>query len=171
VPVAAFNGMQVVKLDGAARSLCEGTNAACPCGNGGGPGRGCATSFEPNGALLVASGIASVSSDTLVLDVTGVSNAFVTFFQGTQAVQAGIGAPFGDGLRCAGGSAMRIISKMAVGNHMSYPEGVETPIAIRGALTPVGGERVYQARYRNAAAFCTNDTFNYSNGVAISWAP
>jgi hypothetical protein len=31
--------------------------------------------------------------------------------------------------------------------------------------------RVYQAWFRNAAAFCTPATFNLTNGVAVEWVP
>jgi len=167
--VAALNGMQIVKLDGGSRSLCAGTNATCPCGNGGSGGAGCASSFNSNGALLVASGIGSVSTDSLVLDASGVSNALVVLVQGSQASQGGVGSAFGDGLLCAGGTLIRLASKIGSGNAVRYPEGPEVPISIRGLLTPAGGTRVYQARYRNAAPFCTSGGFNTTNGVAVSW--
>jgi hypothetical protein len=41
---------------------------------------------------------------------------------------------------------------------------------VRGAV-PAGATRTYQVWYRNAAAFCTSDTFNLTNGLVVTWAP
>ncbi|MBK7641877.1 MAG: PQQ-binding-like beta-propeller repeat protein [Planctomycetes bacterium] len=63
----------------------DGSSAACPCGNSGATGRGCANSAQPTGARLVASGAASLAHDTLVLTSSGeLSSALSIFLQGTR---------------------------------------------------------------------------------------
>jgi hypothetical protein len=171
VGLIAWNGMQIVKLDGAHDSICEGTSATCPCGNAGAVGHGCASSFDPNGALLGAQGVASVAADSLVLGATGVSNSVVAFFQGTTAVRGGAGVAFGDGLRCAGGTTVRIAAVLASANQASYPSPGDVAISVRGALPSNGVERLYQAWYRNSASFCTSAAFNLSNAVRVRWMP
>ena len=149
----------------------DGTAANCPCGNYGGPGRGCATSFEPLGAQLSATGSATISGDSVQLDVAGVSNSVVTFFQGTGQQTFGQGVAFGDGLRCASGTTRRLRAVLATGNAASLPGPGDPPISTMGLIPPAGGMRTYQVWYRNAASFCTAATFNLSNGLIVHWAP
>lgn len=165
--------VQLIRLEGApTRATClgDGSATACPCGNTGGAGRGCATSFGP-GARLLASGVASVTSDSLVLATDGVSNSTVTFFQGTQPAAAGAGVVFGDGLRCATGSLIRLGAKLASSNAAAYPQPGDPAVSIRGAIPAYGGTRIYQVWFRNAADYCTSATYNWSSGLAVSWQP
>jgi len=148
----------------------DGSGTACPCGNSGGPGNGCANSINSNGAHVVATGSSSLSADALVLWGSGMPNSSALYFQGTFQVSGGAGAVFGDGLRCAGGSLVRLGTKLNVGGASSYPGGGDAAISVRGLVT-VPGTRTYQTWYRNAAAFCTTSTFNLSNGISVSWAP
>src|SRR5207249_3432924 len=88
-------------LGGPGQVFCsgDGTSTACPCGNNGASGHGCANSLNANGAALGSSGTASVSADTLVLTGTGMPDSSALYFQGTTQISV----VFGDGLRCAGG--------------------------------------------------------------------
>jgi len=99
------------------------------------------------------------------------STATVLFFQGDAQLNGGLGVPFGDGLRCAGGIVIRLGTKTALSGVASYPEAGDAPISVRGAIPGAGGARYYQAWYRNAASFCTPDPFNLSNGLAATWVP
>lgn len=164
-----LSGLQLVHLsDGA--TFCAGDRGACPCGVGA-AGAGCPSSFSADGATLRAAGSQQISSDTLVLTASGVSNSVVTLFQGTTAQNVGLGSPFGDGLRCAGGSIVRIASVQASGGVAQYPQSGDLPIFERGGVAPSGGFRAYQVWYRNAASYCTSSVFNLTNGVAIDWRP
>jgi len=145
----------------------DGTGTACPCGNNGAAGNGCASSVNPNGANLAASGSASISNDTLSLDGTGLPASSALYFQGTTQIAAGAGAAFGDGLRCAGGTVIRLGTKTSVGGASSYPSG-SPAVHVKGGDS-AGDVRMYQCWYRNAAAFCTPSTFNLTNGVQITW--
>lgn len=168
------NGIQLVPVAGPVIPLCFGTNEAsngCPCG-GAVWGRGCASSFQSSGAALVGSGVPSVATDGLVLAADSVSDSVVTFFQGTTLLGGGSGIVFGDGQRCAGGALVRIASKLASGGQASYPVGGELPISVKGFVPGAGGPRYYQVRYRDSfPGYCSPDTFNATNAVAVTWSP
>jgi hypothetical protein len=148
----------------------DGTGTPCPCGNQGAPGNGCANSLNPAGAHLAATGVASLASDTVVLAGSGMPIVFALYFQGTGEAAAGLGVPFGDGLRCATGTVIRLGTKANVAGASQYPEPGDQPISQRG-LVFQPGSRTYQCWYRNAASFCTPDTFNLTNALRILWRP
>jgi hypothetical protein len=150
----------------------DGSGTACPCGNAGSAGNGCASSFNAAGASLHARGLPAVTNDTLVLESSGISPSVLTFFQGTSRQNGGAGSVFGDGLRCAGGTVVRLGGVLAVGGTAQYPNLGAAPISVRGAIPASAGlRRTYQAWYRNAGSFCTPSTFNLSNGLEIEWSP
>jgi hypothetical protein len=148
----------------------DGSGSACPCGNEGDEGRGCANSVEPDGALLRWTGVASVASDTLVLHGSGMPDGTALYFQGTSRLQSGAGVVFGDGLRCAGGAIVRLATKLNSSGASQYPAGADAALSVRGA-TVAGDVRVYQVWYRNPAAFCQPTTFNFSGALEVTWAP
>jgi hypothetical protein len=153
---------------GTAYCFGDGTaSVACPCGNAGGTGNGCASSINPLGANLTGSGNASIAGDTLALTGSGMPNSNALYFQGTTQ----IAAAFGDGLRCAGGTVIRLGTKLNVGGTSTYPAAGDLSVSVRGNVTLAGSVRSYQAWYRNAAAFCTPSTFNLTNGYSVTWAP
>ena len=149
----------------------DGSGASCPCGNLGGSGRGCATSFSGLGARLRVSGQASVANDSLMLVGDELSNSVVVVFQGTTQLNGGAGVAFGDGLRCAGGSVLRIGYVATSAGTMSYPGSGQQPVSVRGAIPAAGGSRGYQIWYRNVANYCTAAPYNLSNGLWIVWTP
>ncbi len=165
-----INGFQLVRLDTAAQTVCagDGSATACPCGNSGGPGRGCANSFQPSGARLDSSGTASVSTDSFALTGSGMPNGPVLYLQGSAASNGGLGLAFGDGLRCAGGAVVRLGTKTNVGGASHYPGPGDVSVSVRGAVV-AGSTYTYQAWYRNAAVYCTADTFNLTNGLSVLW--
>jgi hypothetical protein len=148
----------------------DGSGTACPCGNSGSSGNGCASSVNAAGAHLSAIGTPSLAADTVVLSGANMPNSSALYFQGTTQVAGGAGTVFGDGLRCAGGSIVRLRTLTNAAGASSYP-GVGDPLlSVRGMVT-MPGVRTYQVWYRNAAAFCTSSTFNLSNGLEITWGP
>ncbi len=146
-------------------------HSACPCNNDSGTidAVGCLSSLGIGGKLR-ASGVASLAADTALLQGTQMPSSTCLYFQGTTQTNGGNGFTFGDGLRCAGGTIIRLGATTNVAGSSSYPFGAAQPIHIRGAIT-VPGVRTYQGWYRNAASFCTPFTFNLTNGLEISWAP
>jgi hypothetical protein len=163
-----------------ARSFCwgNGSLAACPCANhSNGSGRGCLNS-SGIGAELADSGVASVSNDTLVLTSRGeLPTALSIFLQGTSQLAAP--APFGDGLRCTGGTLKRLYIKAAVNGVARAPlagdPGVCAQSTALGDPLTAGSRRYVQVYYRDAdAGFCPapqGSTFNISSGLVIDWMP
>jgi hypothetical protein len=145
----------------------DGSGSACPCGNPGSAGNGCANSI--GSAHLEGLGVASVSGDWFVLSGTGMPDSGALYFQGTTEVNGGAGAAFGDGLRCAGGIVIRLGARINTAHASSYPGVGDLPISIRGAVPSEGATRVYQAWYRNLAGQCGTGQ-NLTNGVVVAWA-
>jgi hypothetical protein len=150
----------------------DGSGTPCPCGNNSAPGaqEGCLHSFGTAGKL-VTSGSNSVSNDTLVLTASGVpATTTALFFQGTTQQNLGLGTAFGDGLRCAAGTVIRLATHTAVGGVVFYPQPGDLSVSVRGLVPGTGGVRHYQAWYRNSASFCVvAATFNLTNGVTVTW--
>ena len=149
----------------------DGSATACPCGNASAVGAeaGCLSSLAV-GATLRGQGNASMASDSFALVGAGMPNSNALYFQGTTRLAAGAGAVFGDGLRCAGGTIIRLGTKLNAAGTSQYPAAGDLPVSVRG-LVSAGAVRTYQAWYRNAAAFCSASTFNLTNGVEATWAP
>jgi hypothetical protein len=148
----------------------DGSGTLCPCANSGNPGAGCASSVNQAGARLAATGFASILTDTLVLHGSGMPESSALYFQGTTGVASGMGSVFGDGLRCAGGSVIRLGTQLNVAGASQYPAGMQASVSVKGMCMP-SDFRTYQVWYRNAAAFCTPSTFNLTNGLSLTWTP
>ncbi len=171
---ATFDGVQL-HLAGSGTSttvFCsgDGSGTACPCGNSGVAGNGCASSVSASGAHIAGSGNPSIANDTFVLTGTLMPSSSALYFQGTAQQNGGAGAVFGDGLRCAGGTVIRLGTKTNASGTSSYPTGADAHISVKG-MNSAGAVRTYQVWYRNAAAFCTPSTFNLSNGLQTTWVP
>ncbi len=165
VSAALFDGY----VGGKATPFCfgDGSGVACPCDNNGIAGRGCANSVDAYGGGLSASGIASTQNDTLQLHAVGMPNSTCLFFQGTVSNPA---TAFGDGLRCVGGTVIRLAARTIVGGGYTFPTGIDLPLSTTGGVPVDGGQRSYQVWYRNSAAFCTASTFNITSGVLVDWS-
>lgn len=155
-----------------ARTLCygDGSGAACPCGNASpvGANTGCVNSLGLGGKLDIA-GDARITADTLVLQGSGMPNSSALYFQGTTVSGGGLGVPFGDGLRCAAGTVIRLRTLTNTSNSSSYPQSGDPSVSVKGLVT-APGSRVYQVWYRNAdPVFCTPSTFNLTNGGLVTW--
>ena len=152
----------------------DGTGAACPCSNTGATGNGCASSINASGGNLTATGTASIANDTLILQGSGVPDGPGLYFQGTTQLAGGSGVSFGDGLRCVGGTVIRLGIIGGVGNASTYPTGVtppfNTPISVRGFVS-AGQSLNYQLWYRDSGAFCTVSVFNLTNALNQVWVP
>jgi hypothetical protein len=169
------NGVLRVGAQSPPAALCagDGSGAACPCGNAGLAGRGCANSAEPGGAALASSGLARVSSDSLLLAARHLTpGAAALFVQGSSVLRGGLGVPFGDGLRCAGGTQLRLGLRQAVSGvaQIGAPAG-GAPLSALGSIPATGGVAVYQVWYRDVWPYCTSATFNLTNGLRVTWIP
>ena len=116
----------------------------------------------------MSSGLPSTINDTLVLGASQMpNNATCIFLQGTSAISPVV---FGDGLRCVGGTLIRLVVKTASLGSASYPQAGDQPISVRGGVPSSGGTYAYQLWYRDPASFCTSLTYNISNGLLVQWA-
>lgn len=158
--------------NGTAVAYCfgDGTGATCPCANPGATGHGCANAAFASGALLAASGGASVSADTVVLSASSMSGASSLYFQGTS--QGAV--PFGYGINCLSGTLVRIGLKGVAGGSSMNPSGVDSPISVKGGVPLSGGTRHYQTVYRQVIPVCVPapaSLTNRTNGLTIVWTP
>jgi len=148
---------------------------ACPCGNFGVAGRGCATSQPGSiGAWLHATG--TTTPDTVVLTSSGELPAALSIvLQGTTTLASP--AVYGDGLRCVAGILKRLYSVNAVNGVVSVPGAGDPSISARSAALgdPIapGSTRYYQTYFRDPnPSFCptpVGGTFNVSNAYRITW--
>ncbi len=179
--IAGYNGLVgsfLLRVDtdtGAPFCLGDGVSANnCPCSNTSATSQeaGCSNSTGSS-ARLTATGLPDVSSDSLVLTGIGMPpNSSCLYFQGSAKQASGLGAAFGDGLRCAGGTVIRLGTKTNNSSGTStYPGLLDQSVSVKGNLGIFGGTRYYQCWYRNAAVYCTSSTFNVSNGYQVDWRP
>ncbi len=138
-----------------------------PCGSGADARGGCASSVGV-GAILSGSGSSSISAANLALHGARLpAGQPALFFQANNLVAAGLGAPFGDGLRCAEGSLVRL--EFVV----SDASGQAATTANLGWLggAAAGDLRRYQLWYRDPVGSPCGSLFNLTNGLELTWAP
>jgi hypothetical protein len=174
-PNVLDDGMSILSIDvspTAGTPFCfgDGSATACPCGKASTPGadQGCLSSIGTGGTLR-GDGAASVTNDTFTLRGALMPNSSALYFQGTTDLVGGLGAVFGDGVRCAAGTVIRLGTKSNSAGASQYPSAGDPPVSVRGLVPAGGGQRYYQIWYRNAAAFCTVSTFNLTNGLSVTW--
>ena len=145
----------------------DGSGTTCPCGNTGGSGEGCANSTG-TGTLAFGTGSASAGADDLGFDGRNLLPAQpALLFAGLNAVNNGNGIVFGDGLRCAGGSVVRLGVRVPDGNgDASWGPGLG---AIGGWVA--GDTRRFQIWYRDPLIGPCGTGFNLSNGVEVVFLP
>ncbi|MBK7878343.1 MAG: hypothetical protein IPJ77_22030 [Planctomycetes bacterium] len=139
----------------------------CPCANNGTAGNGCANSVNASGANLGSSG-STFGDDVVLLGSLMPSTSSCIYLQGDALDDVS----FGDGVRCAGGNLIRLRTRFNVAGASAFPDSTDTiTLSARGGVTPGSGDvRYYQTYYRNAAGlFCPPETFNVTNGVAVTW--
>ena len=150
-------------------------STACPCGNSGAAGRGCANSQPGSiGAWITSSG--SVNPDTVVLYCSGMPvTANAVYLQGNNTNANGV--VFGDGVRCVAGTLKRLSVKSSVAGASQFPGAGDPSISQRSAQLGdsfgPGATRYYATYYRDpSASFCPSpagNTWNITNGLLIAW--
>jgi tricorn protease-like protein len=149
----------------------DGTVALCPCLNTGLAMHGCENSASTGGAVLSATGAASLSADSAQLSASDeLPTALSIVFQGSTFV-----APmsFGDGLVCSGGTFERLAVSVAEGGIVILPmaggHSLSSLSASVGDPIALGATRIYQVYYRDPDfAFCPGGS-NVTNAIAIAW--
>jgi hypothetical protein len=150
---------------GLGTSYCTGDGSAtvCPCSNPSTEG-GCANSTG-GGGILTAYGSASVSADDLSFAATGlIPSQPVLLFVGNNAVNSGAGNPFGDGLRCAGGSVRRLGVRFCdAAGSANWSAGLSS-----SGGWAAGDIQRFQGWYRDAGGPC-GATFNLTQGIELTF--
>ncbi len=178
-PTAYAVAATIPSGNGGLTSFCAGDGSVvpCPCANNGLAGRGCENSAGTGGAEISASGVASLTADTLSFTTSGeLASAPSLLLQGDASVAP---LPFGDGLRCAGGHLKRLIVQIASGGSVHVPGLTDSPVSQRSAflgdVIPLGGNRIYQIYYRdpdpNHCPVPTGNLFNATNAISATWGP
>ncbi|MCY2961970.1 MAG: hypothetical protein NTY35_17570 [Planctomycetota bacterium] len=147
---------------------CSGPPSICPCNNPSIGIGGCNNSFDTGGATLDSRGVPRVSADTFRFEGTRLPpTTSCLLFQGTALPTGGIQV-FGDGLRCAAGTVIRLGVVASSAGVAAWPAPGDPALSVRGAIS-AGVTRIYQVWYRNSATFCTASTFNLSNSLVVQW--
>ena len=158
-----------------------GGTIPCPCGQSPNPAGGCAN-FGPGattGAVLVGSGLASLSNDRVVLTASNERpTAALTnvFWAGRTPIGGGV--PAGAGVRCVTLTLRRLYTGQSSGGTISRPGMADPSVSARSAAvgSPIiaGETRGYFNLYRDnqAAGPCGNSasTINATNAFLITWS-
>jgi hypothetical protein len=153
---------------------------ACPCANPpAGTGRGCDNSSSTGGAMLGASGIAYLSNDSLTFTTLDEKpTAASLLLQGDASIANGL--VFGQGVRCAGGTLLRLFVKAASGGSITAPDlntsdlSISARSASLGDTIPPGEPRLYLVYYRDPIVLggCpAGSTFNSTQTGSVTWWP
>ena len=154
---------------GTAYCFGDGTGTACPCGNNGAPGFGCANS-SGGGARMTAAGDAVLSADTMTLDITGVNGAKAgLLIRGDNQVNGGLGNPVGDGLICAGGAVQR--SHVQVTDATGATTFSDWNGSGLGSVANAGAPTNYQFWYRDPQGSPCGNGFNFTNAYSVTYQP
>ncbi len=144
----------------------DSTGSACPCGNPG-AGAGCKNS-SGSGGMLISDGGASVGADDLIFMASSLlPGEPALLLCGLTTVNGGSGLPFGDGLRCTGGSAVRLgVQWPNASGDASWGPG----LAGSGGWI-AGDTRHFQGWYRDPVGSPCATGFNLTNGVSVVFTP
>jgi hypothetical protein len=143
--------------------------STCPCSYSLGWGGGCAQSSGAS-ATLMSGGVASVASDSLTFTAAHMPpGTTALLFQGTTSSAAG--SSFGDGLLCLGGALARLGTTSVLTGTQTWPLVGAPPLSVTGVVPLTGGNRYYQAFFRDSATFCTTANFNLTSAESVAWAP
>jgi plastocyanin len=153
---------------GSTYCYCDGTGGTPPCGNYGQGGAGCRNSTIMFGAVLFSNGTSSASADDLGFQAVHlIPSQPALLFAGTTSLNGGNGVHFGDGLRCAGGTVVRL------GVRVPDTAGVANWGAGLGATGgwSSGDTRMFQVWYRDPSGGWCGSGFNLTTGNQVTFAP
>jgi len=144
--------------------FCFGTDAVCPCGNGGLGDRGCDIRQGTGGVKLDLARQETTPNNRATFEATGfpvTANPAGVVIRGA-TIDPAAHVAFGDGIRCVGTPVVRLGAASAAGGSSTHTFG-------HGSMAG-SGTFYYQLWFRNTPAmFCTPDAFNLSNGRTLIW--
>jgi hypothetical protein len=142
----------------------DGSGISCPCSALGSAGEGCLNTSGA-GALLSASGSASLSSDTFALNISGVPGAKPGLvLRGNNQVAV----PAGDGILCTTGGSQRSHVQTTVAGATTFTDFNGAPF---GSVANAGVATQFQFWYRDPSNQCSGAGFNFSNGWSVTYQP
>jgi hypothetical protein len=103
-----------------------------------------------------------------VLTGSRMTNSTALYFQGSTFDY--VQTVYGDGLRCVGGSIVRLGIKSNVSGSSQYPGPNDPSVSVRGGISQPG-TACYQVVYRDGGSFCTPSAFNATSGMIVLWTP
>ena len=166
----------VTESSGQIFGTCDlGTNV--PCGNTSDACSGCLNSTGA-GARLIAidmNGLAASTADQQEGNAfqVRVSNlppsAPILLFTGMNQINGGLGVPFGNGLRCVGGSIKRLGVRFAGADGSASWVRIP-PIEVWGSSPLAGDTRAFQGWYRDISGGGCASLFNLTNGYAVTYS-
>lgn len=158
-----------VHSSGSSSNSCAGDGSAvtCPCGNNSetGADQGCLNSTGL-GSPILAGGSPRVSSDAFRVHSCHLRPGQpALLFVGQNLINGGNGIPFGDGLRCAGGSVVRLgVKTPNAAGIASWGPGLGVP----GGWA-AGDVRYFQVWYRDPSGSPCGAGFNTSSALQVQF--
>lgn len=156
-------------LQGSTYCFGDGLGTACPCGNASSAPEmsGCMNS-SGLGAAAVGTGSASVALDDFgVFARRLLPGQPALLFAGRDALNGGMGIPFGDGLRCAGTNVVRLGTRVPDSTGVAHwGPGLREHGGWRA-----GDTRRFQVWYRDPSGSPCGSQFNLTNGVEQTFVP
>ncbi len=152
-----------------------GQGANSPCGNSSDECSGCRNSTG-SGAQLIAVNRDKLMASTAEGEAGGFNvrainlpfGAPILLFSGQNQLNDGQGVPFGNGLRCVGGSLKRLGVRFAdAGGSAAWVR--IPPIEIWGSTPNFGDSRSLQGWYREADGGLCGGLFNLTNGYTVTY--
>jgi hypothetical protein len=165
-----LNGVPDECQAGAGTPYCfgDGSGTACPCGNSGEAGSGCANSTGL-GALTYNFGGASVSAaDTALFTVRTPSNQVGLYLMGSSQLAGGLGVAIFDGLVCTGGVSVRFPAQFT---GLQGVMDLLDPAATFPAEIVPGSTWNFAAWFRDPVGGPCGTGANFSNAVQIDFLP
>ncbi|MFT7669859.1 MAG: hypothetical protein ACI8X5_002566 [Planctomycetota bacterium] len=160
--------LAAVSESGNAFCFGDGNGSPCPCSSNGNAGQGCANSGGQGGAVLAATGHASIAVDTIGFEISNVpGDKPGLLLRGANQINRGMGNLVGDGLLCTSGQTARSHVQTTSSGSTVFTnfKGQSFGQASYGA----GVTANYQFWYRDTENTCSGSGFNFTNAWAVEW--
>ena len=158
---------------------------SCPCSNQPVGNAGCNNSLNTGGAALTATGVNSLSNDSVQLNCTGIgtsgvncnannTNIICKLYEGVTPITNGV--TWGDGVLCTGGPYYLLNAQISQSGVFHFPPpgttGLSQAAIAAGDPLVAGLTRWYYVVYRDSCpSFCTGSLRQKSNSYQITWTP
>ena len=145
----------------------DGSGAACPCGNAGAAGEGCANSSGKGGRIARYGSSRLGSGEFRMVAEQLPPGSVAMLFVGGVGLAGGQGLSFGDGLRVAGVGVVRLGTRVVDGSGAA----VWDPIPRSAGGWSAGQSRFFQVWYQDSSGSPCGSGFNTTPAHPIVFAP